>query len=394
MKFVYRGNVLNFHTLPLAKALHDLLGDDFCFISEVESVEKSKKANDRDDASAKYDWAINLNGNDEEQKLANRRLEEADVVLTLEAYVNQFSKRLKDNRVTFFYSERIFRSWIRKPWNIRMVRAFLWNHKRFNRKRAYMLCNSAYLPWDLHWYRIYKNRFYKWGYFPELSAVGLEKIRCEKWGAEIASQQPVRIIWVGRLSQDAKLKKPEYALRLAQVLYNKNITFELTIIGDGDCKEDLKKLAERLSVSQYVSFVGAISNTEVRQYMCQAHLMLFTSNRDEGWGAVLNEAMNAGCCCIASETAGATRFLIKDGYNGLVYHNDNVDEMCQKVLGLIDDFSEMQRLGENAYKTIVEEWNAKVAAKRLVEFSNNIIENKKEMIYLDGPMSKAEVVRG
>lgn len=394
MKFVYRGNILNFHTLPLAKALYELLGDDFCFINENAQVAENQKVSDREDVGSKYAWAINFRGGVEEQKLALRKLEEADVVLTLETYAKQFSKRLKKNQVTFFYSERIFRSGIRKPWNIRMVRAFLWQHKRFDKKRAYMLCNSAYLPWDLHWYGIYKNRFYKWGYFPEYKNIGLEQIRCKFENTKQKGYHLIRFIWVGRLTKDAKLKHPEYAINLAGILQKQGIPFELIVVGDGDCKNELEELAKSLSITPYVSFVGAVSNEEVCQLMYQAHIMLFTSNREEGWGAVLNEAMNAGCCCIASETAGATRFLIKDGYNGLIYHNDDFDELCQKVLNIITEFSQIQRLGENAYKTIAGEWNAEVAAKRLVEFSKNVLSNRMDMRYISGPMSKADVIKG
>ena len=48
-------------------------------------------------------------------------------------------------------------------------------------------------------------------------------------------------------------------------------------------------------------------------------IFLFTSDRQEGWGAVLNEAMNSGCAVVASHLIGAVPFLKKKKKNGLVY---------------------------------------------------------------------------
>ena len=46
----------------------------------------------------------------------------------------------------------------------------------------------------------------------------------------------------------------------------------------------------------------------------------------EGWGAVLNEAMNSGCACIASHAIGSAGFLIEHGENGFVYRDGDMDD--------------------------------------------------------------------
>ncbi len=46
--------------------------------------------------------------------------------------------------------------------------------------------------------------------------------------------------------------------------------------------------------------LGAMSPDKVRAYMERADVFLFTSDFNEGWGAVLNESMNSGCAVVAS----------------------------------------------------------------------------------------------
>ena len=63
-----------------------------------------------------------------------------------------------------------------------------------------------------------------------------------------------------------------------------------------------------------------------------------------------------------------------------------------KVLYLLDNPAEIERLGLAAYETIVKEWNADVAADRIIDFYKNYEEGN-IVSYPDGPMSVAEVIK-
>ena len=67
------------------------------------------------------------------------------------------------------------------------------------------------------------------------------------------------------------------------------------MVGDGEMREQLKKRAGQEQLTQQVTFTGFQKPEQVRQYMEKAQIFLFTSDYKEGWGAVLNEAMNSGC---------------------------------------------------------------------------------------------------
>ena len=123
--------------------------------------------------------------------------------------------------------------------------------------------------------------------------------------------------------------------------------------------------------------------------MEKSQIFLATSDRQEGWGAVVNEAMNSGCAVVANENIGATPYLIKDGENGLIYKNDSVDALYKKVKYLLDNNEKAKELGKNAYKSLKEEWNAKIAAERLLELAEILKNNKKCERFEKGPCSQA-----
>lgn len=70
--------------------------------------------------------------------------------------------------------------------------------------------------------------------------------------------------------------------------------------------------------------------------MREHDIFTFTSNKREGWGAVLNEAMSCGCACVVSDLIGAAPYLIKAGINGYTFKTGDVCSFVSCVQKLID----------------------------------------------------------
>ena len=122
---------------------------------------------------------------------------------------------------------------------------------------------------------------------------------------------------------------------------------------------------------------------------CQIHV--FTSNRLEGWGAVVNEAMNSGCAEVASAAAGAVPYLIRQGVNGIAYPDDDFVQMAQAVLSLACDDKKRKEMSRNAMETITGSWNAEHAAGELLRFSEEILTGEPKGAE-NGPLSPAPVI--
>ena len=201
----------------------------------------------------------------------------------------------------------------------------------------------------------------------------------------------VSILWVARL---IGLKHPELAVEVGKRLKEAGVSFQLNMIGVGDKQTQIEKLIEQYDLSDNVHLLGSMTPEDVRVHMEKSQIFLFTSDKNEGWGAVLNEAMNSGCAVVANEAIGSVRYLINDGVNGLQYNDEEPNDLYGKILTLVNDKQKIDYLGRNAYKTIKEEWNPKIAAERFLTLSEYLLSGKKGTPFTDNVCSKAEIIKG
>ncbi len=151
-------------------------------------------------------------------------------------------------------------------------------------------------------------------------------------------------------------------------------------------------MVHRYHLEDVVSFFGFQPPENVINYMKQADIFLFTSDSNEGWGAVLNEAMSNSCASIASHASGAAPFLINDGVNGFLYHSEDEDELFEKAKILLNDEKRRCDLGIQSYRDMIEIWSPSVAAERLIKL-NEAIMNKTQLLLFDkGPCSPAPIL--
>ena len=142
-----------------------------------------------------------------------------------------------------------------------------------------------------------------------------------------------------------------------------------------------------------VHMLGGMRPEQVREYMERADIYLFTSDFNEGWGAVLNESMNSGCAVVASHAIGSVPFLIEDGRNGFVYKNGDIEDLDSKVVLLLNQPDLRMAIGKRAYRTIKEVWNAHVAAERFLALVMNLTNGEKATQIYNGPCSSAPILR-
>ena len=190
------------------------------------------------------------------------------------------------------------------------------------------------------------------------------------------------ILWAGRFID---WKRPEYAIYVAEKLKKEGYDFSLNLIGVGDRFEKIKTLTEKKGLNDYVKLLGAMSPEQVRENMEKTEIFLFTSTKQEGWGAVLNESMNSVCAVVASKEIGSVPYLIDDGKNGFTFKSKK--ELYKRVKRLIDNPQKRKDMGKDAYETLTEKWNAEVAADRLLTLTENLNEGK-DTPFTDGPCSK------
>ena len=374
MKIVFLSNFYNHHQSLISEKLYELTDGNYRFIETAPMPEDRKKLGYQE---KKAPFLISYH-QEEEVREALAWIEEADVVIVGSAPEFLLKKRKSAKKVIFRYSEHPLKQG-NQLWKY-PLRWMKWHYHNLPGSPIYMLCASAYTASEYKKFGLFKNRTYRWGYFPECKIYeNAEKL--------IAEKNKTEILWCGRFLD---WKHPDDVLNLAQRLKADGAKFHINIIGTGEMEEELKDIYLKNDLSDVVSFCGSMSPSDVRAHMEKSGIYLMTSDHKEGWGAVVNEAMNSGCAVVATLQAGSVPFLIQNNVNGLTYHAGNVEELYHHVKYLLEEQSEQNRLGWEAYRTISELWNADLAATRLFSLCEYILngENRTDL-FAEGPCSKS-----
>ncbi|MBQ8892258.1 MAG: glycosyltransferase [Bacilli bacterium] len=369
MKITFISNYLNHHQLYFCNEMYKKLGNDFVFIA-TNTMSNERRKLGYEDMNDKYDFVVKSYEN---KKLAYELSVNSDIVIIGSAPQKYIRERLKKGKITIRYSERIFKS------NKKFIRCLpsLIKFKLYERNNTYLLCASAYSASDFNKLGLYKNKCYKWGYFPEVKEYSDIENR-------IKTKDDNSILWAARFIE---WKHPEVVVQIAKKLKEDNYNFNIKMIGIGPLENKIKEMIKDNNLEDYIELLGSMSPNKVRKYMEKSKIFLFTSDKNEGWGAVLNESMNSACAVIANDKIGSAPFLIENNKNGLIYEDGNIDDLYKKVKTLLDNNELSTKLGLEAYKSMIDVWNPKTAADRIIELSKFLLENKKFEKYTEGPCS-------
>lgn len=337
------------------------------------------------DMNKQYPLVLTTYDSEENERVAQMLAVRSDVIITGSAPEIYTKMRIEQGKLTFRYSERIYK---RGTWRVlspRGFRSMMKYHRKYRKAPLYMLCASAYTPFDYSLTGSYLGKTFKWGYFPEVKTQNVDALMQLK-----GLKGKPSILWVGRLIE---WKHPDASIRLAEKLKQKGYDFELNIIGNGAMEHQLRQMIYERRLEDCVSMLGAMSPEMVRDYMEAADIFLFTSDFNEGWGAVLNEAMNSGCAVVASHAIGSVPFLIRDGENGLIYKNGDETGLFNRVVELIDHPEKRMQMGKKAYQALADQWNAETAASRFLQLCQAIQDGRPLDLFEDGPCSRAKILR-
>ncbi len=371
MKITFFSNFLNHHQLYFCNEMIKILGDDFKFVA-TQTIPNDRKLLGYEDMNKKYDFVVRAY---EDEKIAYNLALNSDVVIIGSASNKYIKNRLKQKKLVFRYSERVFK----KGFRLKTFLSLLLKRTLIERNNTYLLCASAYAANDFNIAYAYKNKTYKWGYFPETKEYSnIDDI--------IGRKKKNSILWVGRFLE---WKHPEVVIEIAKKLKDDKYEFIINMIGIGEIYYQINDLIIKNNLEKNVKLLGSMNPSEVRKYMEESQIFLFTSDKGEGWGAVLNEAMNSACAVIASHEIGSVPFLIKNGENGIIYENGETYDLYNKVRKILNNDKYLKCIEKKAYNTIIDLWNSKIAANRLVEMSKCLLKSEEFDKYKDGPCSKA-----
>ncbi len=158
------------------------------------------------------------------------------------------------------------------------------------------------------------------------------------------SEKPL-ILYLGRLK---KYKRIDYALRVFKKVAENVKDADFYIIGDGDYRESLEKIAQEIGIYQKVKFTGFIPEEKKIEFLQKAWAIINTSPK-EGWGMVNTEAQACGTPCITFNSPGLKE-TVKDDFSGFIVRYGAWEEMIEKVILLIKNKDLREKMFKNAFE--------------------------------------------
>ncbi|MEE4208385.1 MAG: glycosyltransferase [Parvularcula sp.] len=209
-----------------------------------------------------------------------------------------------------------------------------------------------------------RSQLMRWSSFEDWSKI--EIIRCgvdasflhRPKGTPIP--EPPRLCTIARLSAQ---KGVPLLLEAASSLKCEGRTFSLTIIGDGEMREEVERLIENQGLEDCVRLTGLASSDEVVEHLLASRAMVLPSFA-EGLPVVIMEALALSRPVIVSAIAGTPELV--DHQCGWLVPAGSVDKLVEALRGALDaSVSELEAMGEAGRGRVAEMHDSGVNGQQL-----------------------------
>ena len=133
-----------------------------------------------------------------------------------------------------------------------------------------------------------------------------------------------------------------------KIVSEKYPDWSLSIYGDG-MREELQAQIDNLHLNNNCKLEHTVSNI-TDKYLESSIFVL--SSRYEGFGMVIIEAMACGLPSIAFTCPCGPKDIIKNGTDGILVENGNIEKVAKKICYLIEHEEKRIEMGKNARRNV------------------------------------------
>lgn len=153
-----------------------------------------------------------------------------------------------------------------------------------------------------------------------------------------------------------------------KLVHEKKKPLEIMLAGEGPNRNIYKSMVKKLNISEYVHFLGFTK--EIPALLNYSDISVLTSS-NEAFGIVHIEAafMKKPIIC-AQKTGGET--IVKHNQTGLLFKNNDVNDLVEKLEMLIDSPELRKTLGQNVYNIVKDDYTQKALIDRYKRFFEKI----------------------
>ncbi len=156
-----------------------------------------------------------------------------------------------------------------------------------------------------------------------------------------SASPPLRLLYAGRL--DKHCKRVLDLVLLADALLTHDVSFTLTIAGDGSAREELHTAMSRHIADGRVEMLGRVA-PDAMSRLYASHDVLVLTSAFEGSPVTAAEAMAHGCAVAITTGCGGAVDVVTDGAEGVVVPVGEMDEMARRIARLARDPAALSRM--------------------------------------------------
>jgi len=164
---------------------------------------------------------------------------------------------------------------------------------------------------------------------------------------------------VGRLVDDKGL---EYLIRSIPLMLEQEGRIQFLIIGEGERKARLMKLAREAGVSQNTFFIGEVD--DIVPYLELMNVFVLSSLSEGGVSLCILEALSLARPVVATRVGGVPE-LIKDGVNGLLVEPRSPSALSSAITLLLKDRTLARCLGSKGREVVRNQFTVERMAKEV-----------------------------
>lgn len=197
-----------------------------------------------------------------------------------------------------------------------------------------------------------ERKIYRFGYFENPPQLENTSYR--------ADSQRKKVMYVGRL---VKGKGIELLIEAIAPLLREDVSLSLVLVGGGELENELRNRVDSMGLENQIVFRGVVCSRSVPKLLRQASMLVLPSELD-GWGIVVNQALQAGTPVVVSDSCGSAE-LVANGENGYIFRTGDVNNLQECMRAVIDnsDSRSMRDTAEEAGYAA----SAKIAAPYLLD---------------------------
>ncbi len=195
--------------------------------------------------------------------------------------------------------------------------------------------------------------------------------------------KPVQLVFCGSLVDYKGVDVLLAALASENV---RRLDWRLTLIGDGPERKNLADQARSAGIQERLTFRGSVPLDQCANDYRNSEVLVLPS-RFDGWGAVVNEAMEFGLAVVVSDAVGAAATLVDEGVNGHTFRSGDTDQLAAHLSNLISD-TELRRSMRQASRDRIVDFRPQEAARRATALCRGLAGHAPLPSFADGFCSR------